>query len=104
MNNMNQTWVEILGLCDEVEALLRDAAPVADDYRLQRIRFLTARLCGRDTYITEKANRLASQAGVYFSARKHQKVPGGADGVMAEMRYRLLGSIREQAHRYLRQA
>lgn len=94
---MKQTWVEVLGLCDEVEALLRDAAPVADDHRLQRIRFLTARLCGRDTYITEKANRLASQAAVYLSARKHQKASGGADGVMHEMRYSLLGAIREQA-------
>ena len=101
---MNQTWIEVLGLCDEVETLLRDAAPVADDYRLQRIRFLTARLCGRDTYITEKANRLASQAEVYLSARRHQKQQGGADGVMHEMRYSLLGSIREQAQRYLRQA
>jgi hypothetical protein len=104
MNNMDQTWIEVLGLCDEVEALLRDAVPVADDHRLQRIRFLTARLCGRDTYITEKANRLASQAAVYLSARKHQKAPGGADGVMHEMRYSLLGAIREQGQRYLRQA
>ena len=49
------------------------------------------------------AESLASQAAVYLSARKHQKAPGGADGVMHEMRYSLLGSIREQARRYLRQ-
>jgi len=92
---MKQTWTEILGLCDEVEELLRNAAPVADDHRLQRIRFLTARLCGRDTYITEKANRLASLAADYLSARRHQKHTGGAEGVMHEMRYSLLGAIRE---------
>lgn len=94
---MNQTWVEVLGLCDEVEALLRDAVPVADDYRLQRIRFLTARLCGHGAYISRKANRLASLATDYLSARKHQKHAGGADGVMHEMRYSLLGAIREHA-------
>ena len=94
---MKQTWTEILGLCDEVEALLRDAAPVADDYRLQRIRFLAARLCGHDTYITGKANRLTSLAADYLSARRHQKHAGGADGVMHEMRYSLLGAIREHA-------
>lgn len=101
---MNQkTWTDILGLCDELESLLRDAVPAADSYRLQRIRFLAAHMGGHDSSITDKANRLASRAEIYLSARKHQKAPGGADGVMHEMRYSLLGSIREQARRYLRQ-
>lgn len=101
---MNQkTWTDILGLCDEMEGLLRDAVPATDNYRLQRIRFLAAHMGGHDSSITDKANRLASKAEIYLSTRKHQNHPSGSDGVMHEMRYSLLGSIREQAQRYLRQ-
>ena len=95
--NTTMAWQEILSLCDEVEALLRDAAPVADDARLRRIGFLCTRMQGRDPYISEKAGHLASRAGMYLSARKHATCPGGADGLMQDMRYSLLSAIREQA-------
>ncbi|AGU51547.1 hypothetical protein VAPA_1c44740 [Variovorax paradoxus B4] len=90
------SWPEILSTCDEIEQLLDGAAPVADSARLNRITFLCGHL-GTDSYIRQKANRLASRAAIYFSARRHASEQGGAAGVMQEMRYRLLSSIREQA-------
>jgi hypothetical protein len=83
-------------LCDEVEALLREAAPIADEPRLRRIQFLCAQICGHDAYITEKANKIRDRASVYLSARKHQRAPQGADGLMHDMRYVWLGAIRER--------
>lgn len=95
---MNQdTWNQILLLCDEIEALLKDAAPVADKLRLQRIEFLCARMCGHETYVTEKANKIARRAAICLSARKHQSEPQGAEGLMHDMRYSYLSAIREQA-------
>ena len=91
------TWQEVLSLCDEIEELLRTAAPVADTARLRRIEFLCARMQGQDPYISEKAGNLASRAGIYLSARKHATHQGGSDGLMQDMRYSLLGAIREQA-------
>lgn len=72
---------------------------MADPPRLARLRFLCARMTGRDTYITEKANKIADRAGYYLSARRHAKMPGGADGLMHDMRYAWLSAIRDQAKR-----
>ena len=94
----NSTLEKILALCDEIEGLLRDAMPMADSGRLQQIEFACAKLCGHDSYISQKANQLSDRAAAYLSAKKHQKHPGGADGLMHEMRYSLLGAIREQAN------
>lgn len=93
-------WNEILRLCDEIEALLTDALPGANDAKLTRIRALAVRLGGHDPYINTKAARIADRAGYFFSARRHQQL-GGPDALMHEMRYTCLSAIREQA-RYRR--
>ncbi|WP_343740464.1 hypothetical protein [Delftia tsuruhatensis] len=85
-------------LCDEIEALLADAMPKADAMRYQRIAFVANELKGLDPYITRKADRLVSRAGIYLSARRHQSEQGGAEAVMREMRYSLLSAIRSQAN------
>ncbi|MGU3627971.1 MULTISPECIES: hypothetical protein [Comamonas] len=94
---MKQSLEKTLSICNEIEELLTNAMPQADDMRLRRIKFLANELMGFDSYITRNASRLASRAGIYFSARKHQTEQGGADGVMREMRYSLLRAIRDQA-------
>jgi hypothetical protein len=101
---MNQkTWEEVLSLCDEVETLLTQAAPVADPNRLRRIQFLAACVCGHDSYATRAANRLSSLAAIYLSAQRHRAEARGADGVMHEMRYSLLKAIRETAQHRLKE-
>jgi hypothetical protein len=92
------SWNGILSTCDEIEELLRTAAPGADTQKLREVRTLALRMSGRDSYITDQANKLASRASIYFSERRHQAEQGGADGVMREMRYSLLRAIREQAN------
>lgn len=92
-----QTLGTVLSLCDEIDTLLANSAPMADPQRLQRIQSLCMRLTPHNHYIAEKSDKLARRAAIYLSARKHQKHPGGADGLMFEMRYSLLGAIREQA-------
>ena len=90
------SWNGILSTCDEIEELLRTAAPGADTQKLREVRTLALRMSGRDSYITDQANKLASRAAIYFSDRRHQAEQGGADGVMREMRYSLLKGIRER--------
>lgn len=92
-----QTLKTVLSLCDEMETLLVNAVPMADPPRLQRIQAVCMRLAPHDRYMAEKSDKLARRAAIYLSARKHQNHPGGADGLMHEMRYSLLGAIREQA-------
>ncbi len=95
---MKQPLEKTLSLCNEIEELLANAMPQADEMRLRRIAFIANELKGFDPYITRSADRLVSRAGIYFSARKHQSEQGGADGLMREMRYSLLRAIREQAN------
>lgn len=96
-----RTWLTILSTCDELDQLLRDAAPVADPGRVQRVQFLCAKLSGHDSYMSEKAGRIASRIAVYCSARRHQNEPRGADGLMHDMRHSWLATIREVAQQRL---
>ncbi|MDH1700296.1 hypothetical protein [Comamonas terrigena] len=89
-------WSKILSTCDEIEELLRTAAPGADASKLSLIQFKAATIGGHDSYLTNQANRLASRAAIYFSERRHQTEQSGAEGVMREMRYSLLKGIRER--------
>lgn len=93
-----QTWLEILSLCDEFEKLVANAHAWPDPPTLTRAQALCYRMTGHDTYINEKAAKLARTAATYFSARKHAAHPRGAEGVMQEMRYALLGRIRDQCN------
>jgi hypothetical protein len=93
----DRTWEDILSICDQVEELLATGAPMPDPQRLRRVQFLCARMCGPSAYVTEKANKIASRAERYFSVRKHEAEPGGAPGLMRQMRYVWLSSIRDEA-------
>lgn len=93
---MPQSLQTILSTCDEIEELLRTAAPGPDTRTLNRISALTASMGGRDSYLTDQTNKLVTRAAIYFSNRRHQTAQGGAEGVMREMRYSLLKGIRER--------
>lgn len=93
---MKQSLEKTLSLCNEIEELLRTAAPGADPSKLQQVRAIALRMGGQDSYITDQANKLATRAAIYFSDRRYQTAQGGAEGVMREMRYSLLKGIRER--------
>jgi hypothetical protein len=90
-------WSEILSKCDEIEELLRHAVPGVNEAHLQSIQAMARSLGGHDSYISDKANNLSSRAAIFFSARRHASYQGGADNLLREMRYSLLGRIRDQA-------
>ena len=93
MNDLQQ----ILKDLGEVQAVLNsNNYPGENPSALAKIQFLTARLKGTDAYISEKAGRLASQAGLFYSARKHLKYPGGSDRLYAELTFDLPGRIQSQ--------
>jgi len=94
---MNQSLDKTLRICDEIEELLANAMPQADDARLRCITSLANSISGSDAYTARNVTRLVNRAGIYFSARKHQSEQGGAEAVMREMRYSLLGRIRDEA-------
>jgi hypothetical protein len=94
MDNLNQ----VLQHLDELEALLKQHdAPGANASAMTRIDYLTARLRGVDAYISEKAGQLKELAGMYYSARRHLKYPGGSASLYSAIRYDLPGRIRDQA-------
>lgn len=88
----------ILQNLGEIEALLRKHDyPGANPSALSRIEFLVSQMRGADTYISEKAGQIAALAGMYYSARRHMKYPGGADRLHTDMLYDLPSRIRGQA-------
>lgn len=90
-------WDAALAACDELEALLANAYPAANPALLARVQKSVALLQGTgDPYVQMKAGMIGSRAAVYLSAHRHEKEQGGADGVMHDMRYSLLGRIRDQ--------
>ncbi|KQR55646.1 hypothetical protein [Acidovorax sp. Leaf160] len=90
-------WTTALAACDELDALLATAYPAANPGLLAKIRKVVATLQGTGLpYVQTKAGMIASRAEIYLSTQRHTKAPGGADGLMQEMRYRLLSGIREE--------
>ena len=90
-------WDVALATCDELENLLKDAYPADNPALLRQIQNAALRLQGTGlSYVQIKASRLSRQATIYLSARRHTREPQGAEGVMHEMRYSLLGAIREE--------
>lgn len=94
---MPQSLQTTLSICDEIDALLADSCEGENTEKLRQIHTSLARLYGQGPYITRTADRLKERASIYFSARRHQKETGGAPAVMHEMRYSLLGRIRDEA-------
>ena len=98
-------WDAALAACDDLEALLADAYPAANPALLARIQHVVSRLQGTSLpYVQMKAGMIASRAAIYLSAQRHEKEQGGAEGLMQDMRYRLLGGIREELREVRRQA
>ena len=97
-------WDAALTACDDLEALLADAYPAANPALLARIQHVVSRLQGTGIpYVQMKSGMIASRAAIYLSARRHEKEQGGAEGLMQDMRYRLLGGIREELRAAKRQ-
>lgn len=96
--NPDPTSVQLFELADEIERTLTEhAAPMPDPDAVRRLKFIETRLGGLDSYAAEKAGQIREAAERFYSVRKHQSHPGGADGLYTKMRHSLLPRIRTQA-------
>ena len=77
------------------EAFRRYNVPGKDQSALRAIQQICIELKGENDYITEKASRIATLAGIYYSAR-YERHPGGESELMSEMSYHLPSVIRSQ--------
>jgi len=77
------------------EAFRRYNVPGKDQSALRAIQQLCVGLKGENDYITEKASRIATLAGIYYSAR-YERHPGGETDLMSEMSFQLPNVIRSQ--------
>ena len=88
-----QRLLEILKKLEE--AFRRHNLPGKDQSALRAIQQLCIELKGENDYVTEKASRIATLAGIYYSAR-YERHPGGEKDLMSEMSHQLPGVIRSQ--------
>ncbi len=87
----------IFQVASDIEAELnKQSMPGPNETIPKRVRFLAAQLSGRDSYAAEKAYKIAELAGIFYSARKHGKYPGGYQALWTDMTYDLIGRIRSQ--------
>lgn len=94
----------VLQHLSEVEVVLKQYDyPGANPAALSRIEMLVTHMRGVDSYISEKAGQLKELAAVFYSARRHQKYPGGPERLHAVLLFDLPERIRGQAEHLLRQ-
>ncbi len=84
---------EILKKLDDT--FRRYNSPGKDHTALRAVQQLCIDLKGEDSYISEKAGRIAKVAGVYYSSG-YLRHPGGESALMSEMSFQLPNSIRSQ--------
>ena len=88
---------QVLETLDAIaEHLKRNDLPKINGSALSQLSFLTAQISGFDYYISEKAARIASLGGVFYSETAHRQHPGGAEALWVEMSYDLPNRIRQQ--------
>lgn len=93
----------VLEHLDELDAVLKQHNyPGANAAAMARIDHLVTRIRGVDAYISEKSGQLKELAGMYYSARRHLKYPGGSDSLYTAIRYDLPSRIRDQAEHLAR--
>lgn len=82
----------------QLEVFFKDNAyAMPNDYALRHVKFLCNSLCLGDPYIAEKAGEIAYLAERFYSVRKHNSYPGGADGIYNKIVHSLVGRIRTRA-------
>ncbi|EKT4569582.1 hypothetical protein QEM43_005343 [Pseudomonas putida] len=69
--------------------------PGKDLTALRAVQQLCIDLKGEDGYISEKAGRIATVAGIYYSSG-YLRHPGGESDLMSEMSFQLPNAIRSQ--------
>ena len=93
----------VLQHLDELEAVLKQHNyPVANTGAMARIDNLVTRMRGVDSYISQKAGQLKELAGMFYSARRHLKYPGGSETLYAAILHDLPSRIRGQAEHIAR--
>lgn len=88
----------IRSAADQLENILKDNdVPRENPEVVSAIERIARSMNGVSSYSYEKAAELSSWADIYYSARKHQKYPGGARELYRIMLYVLIGSMRDDA-------
>lgn len=89
--------LKILTALDKLEQVFkRHDEPGSNSSALSQVRSLCIDMKGHHSYITEKASRISSLAGIYYSPCQYLKHPGGHEMLMVEMSYQLPNVIRSQ--------
>lgn len=92
-----KTSEKIRQIADDIEKIIREhdlATP--DQAATGKLEFQYGLMRAHCHYCTEKAGKIATLGKTFYSARKHQKHPRGAEGVLREMHMNL-DSIRSWA-------
>ncbi|PTU03935.1 hypothetical protein DBR45_04450 [Pseudomonas sp. HMWF031] len=89
--------LKIHAVLDKLEMVFkRNDEPGSNPSALNQVRSLCIDIKGHHSYITDKASRISTLAGIYYSPRQYLKHPGGHGLLMAEMSFQLLNAIRSQ--------
>ena len=72
----------IVETAKELELFFKDNTALRkNDPALQRVKQYCAKLSACDSYVAEKAGEIKYLSSLFFSARKHNALPGGADEI-----------------------
>lgn len=93
-----KTSERLTELADEIAKLLdENRVAVPNESAVRTLRFLAGQVRAWDSYAGEKAARIVDLAVIYYSARRHERYPGGPSMLYTEMSFDLLERIRGQA-------
>ncbi|WP_246189111.1 hypothetical protein [Pandoraea anapnoica] len=92
-----KTSAQIREIADDIEKIVRENdLAVANPSAIRQLEFQYGLMRAHCHYCAEKAGKIATLGKTFYSARKHQKHPRGAEGVLREMHMNL-DSIRSWA-------
>lgn len=88
----------LIEIADGIAAALNEQTVAATNKSIpKRIEFLAAQCAGLSTYAAEKAHKIARLAEIFYSERRHESYPGGAQALWQEITHELLKRITQDA-------
>jgi hypothetical protein len=93
-----RTSEKIIERVAELEVFFKENAyAMPNEPVLKKVKFLCTSLCIGDSYVSEKAEEIAGLSVIFFSDRKHNNYPGGADELYNKIAIDLIGRIKTRA-------
>ncbi|WP_230951408.1 MULTISPECIES: hypothetical protein [Burkholderia cepacia complex] len=82
-----KTSEQILKIADDIERIIRENdVAIANPSAIRQLEFQYNLMRAHCLYCAEKAGKIATLGKDFYSARKHQSHPRGADGVLRDIR------------------